>query len=1017
MSSGSLYLNSATIGAEKINVTGGALSMGTAALSLSQGGNVISPTTCSDSGTGTVPPNAPSVITLNGSGNLEVNTGAVSNTVGDIVIGADTHLVSVSGGVVGTAKRVTVSSGATLSLDGSSGDLTLYLGDYPVSGTASSGDLTATGAVKVNDSSHTVTVSALDPTNYPFIYSGIDIDYNGKAVTLNGITASGLSTVVSAGATVTLGGKNTFSSVTATGTVSLATTITLSASETLGVGELSVDSYSTISNGGANTITAGGNVTIDGGFTTPGNSTLVLSPASTSTVAVTPQVGNLEFASGTVSLGRDLALVGSLTVDSGATLSAVSYTLTSYGSLWKNSGTFTAGTGTVVIAKTSGTFVVEGANSWYNLSCTIPGLTIAFQNNTSYASRTRQTFLAGGTFTLTGTSANPVVITRENATGTPGNPYAMTTDAPKFWDIDVSATATLDFSDVAVYYSNAESAPITVQATVSFGYGSPYYDNYWLSGEPLFYSYTEDSDGNGKIDRIRVQSYSALNNDFSGFVASVSGYTVKSYTYNAGIPKNFFINLEEKSYNDTGATPTWNIVSNTSLRDQATHKFLASQYTYPMTPLDTSWPRVAYTLTLPTRHEIFVHMSEPVTGASFTSAIGSVSTGVGTSDYVLTVSGSIPAATLQSDILSAATLTEGGGAVDSGSVPSGFDASSLNPNYPVPTYPADYTYSSYSDSSSNVPPYKVPTDDLSHRISDAMISLPPPTSGTYDPDSYFIWPIYAKDSVKIILSDDQIAVLTAAQSAAQGIGLIRAFDGSQWLRKQTIMVQVRVSGNLGALQPTIVYDSAVASSYKGSSGLWLPQHDEADFSGLDAWPDTAAAARSGASSVSAGLWDLTIPGSDSKIKGRPNGSDFDFFFRLSGVANDLYACRLEIPSGATAPANWYQLVRPFSFELHDVTLQRGGVTVLNNVIDPTRGEKVRLSYQLKKSGAVTATVFTLDGDVVARLVNDSKQDAGDHAVSWDGKNLGGRPVARGLYFIRIVGPEMDEIRKVLVVRK
>jgi flagellar hook assembly protein FlgD len=122
-------------------------------------------------------------------------------------------------------------------------------------------------------------------------------------------------------------------------------------------------------------------------------------------------------------------------------------------------------------------------------------------------------------------------------------------------------------------------------------------------------------------------------------------------------------------------------------------------------------------------------------------------------------------------------------------------------------------------------------------------------------------------------------------------------------------------------------------------------------------------------------------------------------------------------AGTAVPANWYYKVKPFSFIIHDVTTQRGGVTILSNVIDPTKGDTVKLSYQLQKSGAVTATVFTLDGDVVARLVDSSNQSAGDYSVSWNGKNLGGRPVARGLYFIRIVGPGMDEIRKVLVVRK
>jgi fibronectin-binding autotransporter adhesin len=37
-------------------------------------------------------------------------------------------------------------------------------------------------------------------------------------------------------------------------------------------------------------------------------------------------------------------------------------------------------------------------------------------------------------------------------------------------------------------------------------------------------------------------------------------------------------------------------------------------------------------------------------------------------------------------------------------------------------------------------------------------------------------------------------------------------------------------------------------------------------------------------------------------------------------------------------------------------------------------------------------------------------------VFWDGRNSGGRIVAKGIYFIRIVAPDIDETRKVLVVK-
>jgi hypothetical protein len=36
--------------------------------------------------------------------------------------------------------------------------------------------------------------------------------------------------------------------------------------------------------------------------------------------------------------------------------------------------------------------------------------------------------------------------------------------------------------------------------------------------------------------------------------------------------------------------------------------------------------------------------------------------------------------------------------------------------------------------------------------------------------------------------------------------------------------------------------------------------------------------------------------------------------------------------------------------------------------------------------------------------------------TWDSLNRGGRAAARGLYFIKVVAPGVNEIRKVLVVK-
>ena len=70
---------------------------------------------------------------------------------------------------------------------------------------------------------------------------------------------------------------------------------------------------------------------------------------------------------------------------------------------------------------------------------------------------------------------------------------------------------------------------------------------------------------------------------------------------------------------------------------------------------------------------------------------------------------------------------------------------------------------------------------------------------------------------------------------------------------------------------------------------------------------------------------------------------------------------------------------------------------------------------LPKAVSLTVTVFTLDGDMVKRLYL-GPQAAGTYSYIWDGRNNSGDAVARGIYFIRVVAGDIDEIRKVLVVK-
>ncbi|MFW5728317.1 MAG: FlgD immunoglobulin-like domain containing protein, partial [Spirochaetota bacterium] len=134
------------------------------------------------------------------------------------------------------------------------------------------------------------------------------------------------------------------------------------------------------------------------------------------------------------------------------------------------------------------------------------------------------------------------------------------------------------------------------------------------------------------------------------------------------------------------------------------------------------------------------------------------------------------------------------------------------------------------------------------------------------------------------------------------------------------------------------------------------------------------------------------------------GTEIEFLLRLG----DTYAARLADPEDP-------RTLVPFLIPLRGIREQRSGVTILNNVINPTVGDKAFITYELPESGMVRVVVFTLNGDVV-RVFHSGRQAAGSYTYAWDGTNERGRPVARGVYFIRVVGPDFDEYRKVMVVK-
>ena len=143
---------------------------------------------------------------------------------------------------------------------------------------------------------------------------------------------------------------------------------------------------------------------------------------------------------------------------------------------------------------------------------------------------------------------------------------------------------------------------------------------------------------------------------------------------------------------------------------------------------------------------------------------------------------------------------------------------------------------------------------------------------------------------------------------------------------------------------------------------------------------------------------------EPKIIYSGSGASFD-----TSSKTPLFAIRLKNPAD-------YSTIDLWSFRLKDMTLQRGGVTVVNNVIDASAGEEASIKVNMTETGNLNVVVMTLDGNVVQYLHHGTAV-FGDHIFSWNGTTKSGKPVARGLYFIRVFGSGIDETRKVMVVKE
>ncbi len=81
------------------------------------------------------------------------------------------------------------------------------------------------------------------------------------------------------------------------------------------------------------------------------------------------------------------------------------------------------------------------------------------------------------------------------------------------------------------------------------------------------------------------------------------------------------------------------------------------------------------------------------------------------------------------------------------------------------------------------------------------------------------------------------------------------------------------------------------------------------------------------------------------------------------------------------------------------TYGAGDFTVLQNIPNPFAGSTV-IAFEVPGAGQIHADVISIDGRLVRSLF-DGYVVPGRHRIEWNGRDMGGRRVASGVYFYRV----------------
>jgi fibronectin-binding autotransporter adhesin len=711
---------------------------------------------------------------------------------------------------------------------------------------------------------------------------------------------------------------------------------------------------------------------------------------------------------GTMTYSSNLTIISQISLVSGTLEEAGTRTITMGTAvspatvIWSNTA-YTVGqagfsntTGKVSFAQPGSvtTYNILGRTTFYDFECLTPGAVLEFEDNTtgSYGPADRATLVAGD-FHVVGAAGQ--LITLDNTSGTDAAAVCGPNPDIHHWVLHITGTATIDYIDV----SNSWAPP---GATVTPG---PHYNKgpsncNWLFYIPIIDSWTVDSDNDGRIDRIRVQvdvgtqlnvrPPSPPGVDFNQLRFHVEGYTVTGIGDAGANDQDVFdILLQEGTHEDTDAKPRWQLLENNypnGLLGKIGGAYVESG-TQVHTADDGARPVITYTLAVVGQNKVYAHFSEPVfgdAGGTTSIATGAILDAANPVTLLTPLEGSGPSA--HAAMLQLTNAVTAGDVIPYATAQTLAAAASSVYDQPYTVDPGLYPNTNVD---LNLRPGSKPMLTTPHRITDVGLGL--------------VEPVFALTTGPVTQQDP----------LRGGVGRITAFDGSGWLQDRDTQLQASIL----APPPADTYGLDLAYDVNPAdpillSNLWIPDLATAPTTTLFAHGgddrfhngDTAARQLTG-TPVPGALREFLIPGDDPEIK---DGVDLQFLFVLDDGVDRFPCARVADPLDPSS-------ARPWAYKVRDLRTQHGEATVTNNVINPLRGEQASVYYRITQAGMVTITVFDLKGDIVEVLYR-GHRDPGEYSTTWDGRNRGGRVVTRGVYFVKIVGPDIDEIRKVLVVK-